>query len=494
TRFRERFKAELELRQLDPQHFEFTIREATESSIRERAVAQAKDIILRRVDALGLREASVSTRDEDVIVEVPGDKEAIFAEIREIISQTARLEFKLLDDESDYFADLERTSAPESLPEGLQFRRETVPVGLDASGEAATRVGTFAYVPFLPGEKSAAALARLKSWIATLTPPPDREIGYELEYRVVDQATLKEEEAGYRTYLLRSRTEITGDMVRDAAAQPSQATQSLGGWHVSISFTDQGGKMFERTTGANVKRRFAIILDGKVESAPQILDRIAGGNAQITMGSGDPQIQLRDSKKLELVLRSGALPAPISPSNEQLIGPSLGEEAIRLAVQGAAGGAAIVLLFMFLYYRIGGLIADVSVLMNLFLQLGVLASFGASMTLPGIAGLALTLGMGVDANILINERIREELREGKSPRTAIEIGYNKATSAIVDGQLTTFIAGVVLAQYGTGPIKGFAVNLMVGVVISIFTGVVVSRVLFDLWLLIAGKNASKGLV
>ena len=344
------------------------------------------------------------------------------------------------------------------------------------------------------GETSQQTLARLKSWISTLTPPDDREVGYQLDYQVVDQATLKEEEAGWRTYLLKSRTEITGDMVRDAGARADQSTQSLGGWHVGLTFTDQGGRIFERITGANVKRRFAIILDGRVESAPQIIDRISGGQAQITMGSGDPEIQLRDSRKLELVLRSGALPAPISPSNEQLIGPSLGQDAIKLGVEGAAAGSLLVLVFMAIYYRVGGLIADISVLMNLFLQLAILASFGASMTLPGIAGLALTLGMGVDANILINERMREELREGKTPRAAVEIGYSKAFSAIVDGQLTTFIAGLVLAQYGTGPIKGFAVTLMVGVLCSIFTGVVVSRVLFDIWLLIFGKKAVRALV
>jgi preprotein translocase subunit SecD len=164
------------------------------------------------------------------------------------------------------------------------------------------------------------------------------------------------------------------------------------------------------------------------------------------MGSQDPQVQLRDSKKLELVLRSGALPAPISPTNEQRIGPSLGKDSIRLGVEGAAAGGVLVLLFMILYYRRAGLIADISVLTNLFLQLAILASFGASMTLPGIAGLALTLGMSVDANVLINERIREELRDGKSPRAAVDLGYSKALSAIIDGQLTTLISGVVLAH------------------------------------------------
>jgi preprotein translocase subunit SecD len=225
-----------------------------------------------------------------------------------------------------------------------------------------------------------------------------------------------------------------------------------------------------------------------VASSPEILSKITGGRASITMGRGDPEAQLRDSKKLELVLRSGALPAPISPSNEQRIGPSLGKESIELGVEGALGGGLLVLLFMLLYYQRAGIIANIAVSMNLFLQLAILASFGASMTLPGIAGLALTLGMSVDANVLINERIREELRSGKSPRAAIDLGYSKALSAIIDGQLTTLISGVVLAQYGTGPIKGFAVTLIIGVTCSIFTGVVVSRVLFDLWVRVLQKR------
>jgi preprotein translocase subunit SecD len=294
---------------------------------------------------------------------------------------------------------------------------------------------------------------------------------------------------GWRTYLLKSRAEITGDLIRDALAQPDTGPNSLGGWYVLIRFTDGGGAIFERITGANVKRRFAIILDNRVESAPVIQSRIAGGSASITLGSSDPETQLRDARKLELVLRSGALPAPITPSNEQHIGPSLGQDSIDKGVRGALVGGIVVLAFMFLYYQRAGLIANVAVSLNLFLLLSILASFGASMTLPGIAGLALTIGMSVDSNVLINERIREELRGGRSPRAAVELGYGKALSAIVDGQLTTLISAIVLAQFGTGPIKGFAVTLMVGVGSSIFTGVVVTRLMFDVWVRGLGRNA-----
>jgi preprotein translocase subunit SecD len=489
-RFRNLFKPDLEMRKVDDRHFEFSIRQAAENSIRQRAVEQAKDIVLRRVDSKGLKEASVSTRDDDIIVEVPGQDEASFNEIRELISQTARLEFKLLDDGSGFFAELEKTVDKESLPEGLEFNQYSYPAGQNEKGENLSGADVQVFLPKLEAETPQENYLRLREWASTLTPPPDREIGFQVVRQIVDPATQKEEETGYRAFILKERAEITGDMIRDAQAAPDQGQTSLGGWVVNLRFSDKGGSLFEKITGANINRRFAIVLDGKVESTPNILDRIAGGSSRITMGAADPQVQLQDAKQLELVLRSGALPAPITPSNEQLIGPSLGKDSIRLGVEGAAAGGLLVLLFMILYYRRAGLIADISVLMNLFLQLAILASFGASMTLPGIAGLALTLGMSVDANVLINERIREELRDGKSARAAVDLGYSKALSAIIDGQLTTLISGVVLAQYGTGPIKGFAFTLMVGVACSVFSGVVVSRVLFDIWVRSAGKNKS----
>ena len=491
ARFRNLFNPDVEALKISDNQYEFLIREAAETAIRDSAVSQAKDIILRRVDSMGLREAAVSTRGEDIIVEVPGEDEASFDEIRDIISKTARLEFKLLDDENQFFRELSETVSSDDpgVPAGLTFRQESVPLGEDDKGDELTGVTTYAFLPAAEGEPVQKTYERLRAWAETLSVPPDREIGFQVEREVVDEATLEEKEVGYRTFLLKARTEITGDQVRDAAAVPDQSPNSMGGWQVSLRFSDKGGNIFEKITGENIKKRFAIILDGKIESAPRINDKISGGASVITMGSMDPQAQLADSKKLELVLRSGALPAPISPTNEQRIGPSLGRDSIRLGAEGAAAGGLLVLLFMVLYYRNAGLIANFSVLSNLFFQLAILAGFGASMTLPGIAGLALTIGMGVDANVLINERIREELREGKSARAAVEVGYSKALSAIVDGQLTTLIAGIVLAQYGTGPIKGFAVTLMVGVLCSIFSGVVVSRVLFDMWVRSAGKKA-----
>lgn len=490
-RFRDSFRADLGDPEIREATVTYTIRESAETEIRSRAVEQAKEIILRRVDELGLREATVSTRDEDIIVEVPGSDESSFQEIRDIISATARLEFKLLDDESDFFLDLKNqvANSTEPTPDGLDFASETVSVGVDEESEDINqRVFHYALLRKGKDEKNRDALVRFREWMEGFDVPPDREVGFEQTYDT-DPVSLEQTESGWRTYLLKDRAEITGDLVRDAAAEPDTAGGGLGGWRVRLNFTDQGGSIFERITGANIKRRFAVILDERVESSPVIQDRIPGGNAVITMGAGDPETQLQDARKLELVLRSGALPAPISPSNEQRIGPTLGADSIRKGVRGGAAGGVVVLIFMILYYRRAGIIADLSVSLNLFFQLAILASFSASMTLPGIAGLALTVGMSVDANVLINERIREEIRNGKSARAAVDLGYNKALSAIIDGHVTTLISGLILAQYGTGPVKGFAVTLIVGTMTSVFCGVVVSRVLFDLWVRGLGRQA-----
>jgi preprotein translocase subunit SecD len=473
-KFNKRFQYDMQLIK-DPTGAELTykIKTDVESLIRERAVSQAKETINRRVDELGLREASVVVRDEDIIIEVPGEDDKTFQEIRDIISRTARLEFKILDDDQDYVGTIKSKVTDDQMPEGVSLdNMENAPVG-----KGKTNPIHYASVTKLPDETMAEARSRLTTFLESFEVPNDREFGYSVLYDT-DPDTFKQTEKGWRTYFLYSRADITGDQIRDAAAMPDQDS-SFGGWHVALTFTDAGGDRFEEITGANVKRRFAIILDNKVESAPVIQTRIAGGHAQITMGASDPQTQLEESKDLELVLRSGALPAPIMPSNEQRIGPSLGRDSISQGVRATMVGGLLVLVFMVLYYTRAGLIADLAVVGNLLLQLAVLSSFEASMTLPGIAGLALTMGMSVDANVLINERIREELRSGKSPRAAVEAGYEKAFSAIIDGNLTTLLSALILAQYGTGPIKGFAVTLMVGLIANLFTAVFATRVVFD---------------
>jgi preprotein translocase subunit SecD len=464
----------------------FKIRADIESQIRERAVAQAKDTVSRRVDELGLREAAVTTRDEDIIVEVPGSDEKSFRDIKETIRRTARLEFKMVDDIGSEKAFGPPTVKADDLPdgEGIAQYEEIAPDGVDGSGRKKSTKGHYARMscqpPKYPNESMSECLGRFKAWAKTLSLPDDHVVGFEGVLEPVEGTEpLQFKQVGWRTLYLYARAELTGDYITDAIIGQDQ--QNFGQYYVSLTFSPAGADRFEEVTGANVNRRFAIILDDIVDSAPVIRQKIGGGRAQITMGAGDPDKQLRDAKQLELVLRSGALPAPISPSSESTIGPSLGRDAVGEAAKGGFIGVSAVLLFMVFYYRKSGFLADVAVLFNLMLQLAALATLSATMTLPGIAGLALTVGMSVDANVLINERIREELRAGKSVRAAAEAGYTRAWPSIIDGHMTVFISGLILAQYGSGPVKGFAVTLIVGILCSLFTGVFCTRLVFDWW-------------
>jgi preprotein translocase subunit SecD len=226
----------------------------------------------------------------------------------------------------------------------------------------------------------------------------------------------------------------------------------------------------------------AIVLDDQVESAPVIQTEIGGGHCQITLGGFRPYNEiLNEASDLVIVLKAGALPVPIRPANEQMIGPTLGRDGIEQGTKGAAVGILLVLIFMGFYYQVAGLVANAMMILNVLFMLAALAFFEATLTLPGLAAIALNVGMAVDANVLINERIREELRSGKSTRAAVDQGFDRAFWSIFDGQITTLLAAIVLFQYGTGPIKGFAVTLMIGILTSLFTGVFCSRVAFD-WL------------
>lgn len=473
-RFRNKFTREMvQQASADPTELIFKIKAEEETKVRERAVAQAKDTINRRVDELGLREASVTVRDEDIIIEVPGQDQKAFEDIKEIIRKTARLEFKMVDDETDFFAKVKDSELPEG--EGISIWQENAPAGPKKTVQT-----HYARMIKRENETMAECKERFKAWVATLGVPDDHQVGYERALDT-DEETLAQTEMGWRTLYLFARADVTGDYITDANVPAPDTSNGGSQYYVALSFSPTGADRFEEVTGANVGRRFAIILDEVIDSAPRIQTKIAGGRATITMGGGDARTQLENAKKLELVLRSGALPAPIVPSNETLIGPTLGQDAIGNGVKGAAIGSLFVLLFMVVYYRASGLVADIAVLFNFVIQLAVLASFSATMTLPGIAGLALTLGVAVDANVLINERIREELRAGRSVRAAVEAGYDKSFTAILDGHITVLISGLILAQYGTGPVKGFAITLIVGIIASLFTGVFCTRIVFDWW-------------
>jgi preprotein translocase subunit SecD len=281
----------------------------------------------------------------------------------------------------------------------------------------------------------------------------------------------KGDAGGRGTYLVEKRALLTGDAVVNASVRPGSGMEGMA---VDFQFDTRGAKVFGDITSANVGRQLAIVLDNHVESAPVIRQAITGGRGQIT-GNFD----VAGAQDLANVLRHGALPAPLKLIEERTVGPSLGRDSIYSGSLSFVVGSTLVFIFMALYYRGGGLITDLGLLLNVLLLLGAYAAFGFTLTLPGIAGIVLTVGMSVDANILILERMREELRLGKSARGAIEAGYDRAWSAILDSNITLFLSGVIMFQFGTGPIRGFAVTLCLGIVTTLITSVFATRVVYD---------------
>ncbi len=297
-------------------------------------------------------------------------------------------------------------------------------------------------------------------------PPPGRQVLYGYAGRGEDGAG-----AGQVPYVLEARTLMTGEYITDARVRPSQ---QLRGPYVELILNSSGARLFEQITAANVKRRLAIVLDNRVYSAPVIQERIGGGRASIT-GS----FNIQEARDLAIVLRAGALPAPVEIVEERTVGPSLGRDSINQGITSFIVGGTLVILFVIAYYKGAGLVAVTALVFNVLFMLAILAGFQAVLTLPGIAGIVLTVGMAVDANVLINERIREELRAGRAVRSAIEAGYQNALPAILDSNVTTFLSGVILFQFGTGPVKGFAVTLCVGILTTVITAVYMTRVYYD---------------
>lgn len=297
------------------------------------------------------------------------------------------------------------------------------------------------------------------------TPPAGTELLWQVK---MDPATRRETKT---PFLVKKGALLTGAYLTDARVQiDSQYNEP----YVSINFDRKGAQIFEKITAANVKKRLAIVLDNKVYSAPVIQEKISGGEARIT-GS----FTAEEARDLAIVLRAGALPAPVKVMEERTVGPSLGSDSIRKGLFSMIVGSILVVIFMVVYYNASGVIADIALTLNILLIAAGLAGFQATLTLPGIAGIILTIGMAVDANVLIFERIREELRIGKTQHSAVNAGYERATLTIMDANVTTLIAALVLFQFGTGPVKGFAVTLSLGVISSLFTALFVTRIIFD---------------
>ena len=291
------------------------------------------------------------------------------------------------------------------------------------------------------------------------------------EYPTVDGST----EKMYSLFLLEDQAELTGGVVEEAKANLGpQGTTSAGQPVVNLSMNSDGARKWAIVTGSNVGRQIAIVLDNKVHMAPNIREKISGGGTII-----EGFANINEAKDIAIVLRAGALPAPVDIIEERVVGPSLGADSVRQGTQSVLIGLVIVLLFMIIYYRAAGTIADFALIWNIVLVLAVLASLQATLTLPGIAGLILTVGMSIDANVIIFERIREELRKGKTPKAAVDGGYERALTTIIDANVTTLIASLVLWQFGTGPIKGFATVLFWGILISMFTAIFVTRTIFN---------------
>ncbi len=271
-------------------------------------------------------------------------------------------------------------------------------------------------------------------------------------------------------YLVKDRTLLTGDTIRDARVSIGQFNEP----YVTVRFDLMGTRLFDRITAEHVKKRLAILLDGTIYSAPVIQERISGGNAQIT-----GRFSMQEASDLAIVLRAGALPAPVTIVQNLTVGPSLGQDSIEAGIRATILAGLAVIAFMAVYYRLSGLIADLALIVNLIILVGALAALNATLTLPGIAGIILTIGMGVDSNVLILERIREELKPQRPVRMAVDAGYDKAFVTIVDSHITTLITAVALFMFGTGPIKGFAVTLSLGIAINLFTALVGTKVVYD---------------
>ena len=439
--------------------------------VRDSALRQGIETIRGRVDKFGVAEPTIIKKGTDIIVELPGLKSADFERIKTIIGRTAQLEFKIVDDGADYMRKIAalatKDSGIEALPESWTEKDSGKPHE-DVYLRAKSREKLEAFFTGLTGENAL---------------PPDHEIGYE-ENAVRNEAGEATQDKYWRTLYLRRRAVLTGEYLSNADQTWDQQT---GRPEVSFEFDHQGAAISERMTKDNMGRKMAIMLDDKITSAP-VIEGIISSRGRITLGGfGDPFQMQQEAKDLVAVLRSGALPAPLRKTFETQVGPTMGRDSVEKAKFSMMIGALAVILFMVIYYRTSGIIANIAMVLNLLFMVSILAALEASLTLPGIAGLVLTVGMAVDANIIIYERIREELRSGKSPRSAVDAGFARAFWTVFDAHVTNFVAGVVLYSYGSGPIRGFAVTLLVGIITNLVTSYWLSRWMFDV---LVGRRGS----
>jgi protein-export membrane protein SecD len=470
---------------------------------------RAYTVIENRINGLGVAEPMIQKQGRDrIIVELPGFRDEAAAS--KVIGSTAQLEFNLLREP----ADLERAiKVVDNVIKGEKISDTASAAGKDTLSAKKKEEQQKAQSLFTGQEKTAADSAKAKtdtnevekeaattSFTDLLSQMGEQIAVLESNKAKVDKILQREdvrtalERAGlggssflwghesrvqgsslYRTlYYVKARPEMRGDAIKDARGSIDRGGMSMGQAIVELEMNSKGARTFARVTAANIQKYLAIVLDSTVYSAPVIRSKIPSGRAQI-----EGSFTMEEAKNLAVVLRAGALPAPVKIVEQRIVGPSLGQDSVKRGGVASAISFALIILFMVVYYRTCGLIANGALILHILFVLGMMAAINATLTLPGIAGIVLNVGMAVDANVLIYERIREELRLGKTPRSAIDAGYNRAIITIVDTQIVTFLTAVILFWAGTGPIKGFAITMILGILFTLFTQVFITRAFFN---------------
>ena len=443
TRIKEYYQGLVRITKEEGATLEIAVSSQIKKQIEEQSVGKSIEVIRNRIDEFGVTEPEILSQGNDrIIVQLPGVRDIERA--KELIGKTAKLEFKMVNDNippSTISTWLKKTE-----DQGLKFKK---------------------------GERFSEYLKKVNEILKADLPE-----GYELAF---ERRTTKieTEQDQLVPFLVEVAPQITGDDLQDARVEIDQQKNEP---YVSMEFKPQGAIRFEKITGENIGRRMAVILDGNVYSAPNIQTKIGGGRAQITLGAGNFNQTMKEARDLALVLRAGALPVQLDFLEQRTIGPNLGSDAIKSAELGATIGLLLTFAFAVIYYKMSGVIAVATLVINLLFTFACLVMLEATLTLPGIAGLALTVAMAVDGNIIIFERVREEMRKGLSAQKAFEVGYNNALWTILDSNITTAAAGICLLNFGTGPIRGFAVTLLIGIVVTVYTSYFVSKVLYELYL------------
>jgi preprotein translocase subunit SecD len=460
------------------------------------AVTRALEIIRNRIDQYGVAEPSIQRQgSRRIIVELPGV--AREEEAKQLLQGTALLEFRLLKEPEFTIAVMQNID--ESLAKAmgvLDTITSQSEIGDTLIGEGDTSLVSndtlltenlseeefkqqhpfFAVALLDPQGRSADAYVKAddknKLLLMLSRPEVQKVIPNNVEFVFAAKPIGQQDGQDiYMMYLVNNEPELTGGVITDALANIDPNSSSP---IVSMTMNSEGATDWARITGANIDKRIAIMLDGVVFSAPAVRNKITGGRSQI-----EGMANMEEAKLLEIVLKAGALPAPVDILEERTVGPSLGEDSIVKGFRSVVLGYIIVVLFMIFYYQRAGTVSAAALVFSVLFILGILAGFKATLTLPGIAGIILTIGMAVDANVLIFERIREELATGKTVKASIESGFARANSAIIDSNITTFFTGIILYQFGTGPIQGFALTLMIGIAASLFSALVISRLVLD---------------